>query len=398
VRLDVEDISHWNERERAAEVERRAETEAREGFDLAEGPLLRVKLLRLADNEHVVFFTMHHIISDAWSLAVFLQEIAALYEAHKGGVSAELPELSIQYADYAVWQREYLSGEVLEQQLGYWTKQLAGAPAVLELPTDRPRPLEQTHHGAQHEVELSASVSEQLRALSRREGVTLYMTLLAAFDVLLHYYTGQQDIVVGTNVSNRDRRETDHLIGFFVNQLAMRVDLSGDPTFRELLQQVRDVTINAFAHQDIPFDRLVEGLKLERNLRSSPLFQVKIDLLSTPLPDLSGTELNITPLMTDTGGSHLDLIVSLANNQSALTGLLLYNTDLFDLTTVVRIFNEFESLLTNIVAQPDARLSALIAPFAEAYEQQARSKEEGFRKSKSEKLKNLKRKGVTSRK
>jgi amino acid adenylation domain-containing protein len=398
VRLDVEDISHWNERERAAEVERRAETEAREGFDLAEGPLLRVKLLRLADDEHVVFFTMHHIISDAWSLAVFLQEIAALYEAHKGGVNAELPELSIQYADYAVWQREYLSGEVLEQQLSYWTKQLAGAPAVLELPTDRPRPLEQTHHGAQHEVELSASVSEQLRALSRREGVTLYMTLLAAFDVLLHYYTGQQDIVVGTNVSNRDRRETDHLIGFFVNQLAMRVNLSGDPTFRELLQQVRDVTINAFAHQDIPFDRLVEGLKLERNLRSSPLFQVKIDLLSTPLPDLSGTELNITPLMTDTGGSHLDLIVSLANNQSALTGLLLYNTDLFDLTTVVRIFNEFESLLTNIVAQPDARLSALIAPLAEAYEQQARSKEEGFRKSKSEKLKNLKRKGVTSRK
>ena len=396
--LEVDDISGLSEAERAAEVERRAQAEARAGFDLAQGPLLRVKLLRLADDEHVIFFTMHHIVSDAWSLGVFLQELAALYEARRNGVEAELPELSVQYADYAVWQREYLSGEVLEQQLGYWTTQLAGAPAVLELPTDRPRPEEQTHHGAQHEVELSEKVSEELRGLSRSEGVTLYMTLLAAFDVLLHYYTGQQDIVVGTNVSNRDRRETDHLIGFFVNQLAMRVSLAGDPTFRELLQQVRDVTINAFAHQDIPFDRLVEGLKLERNLRSSPLFQVKIDLLNTPLPDLSGTELSITPVMADTGGSHLDLIVSLANNQKVVNGLMLYNTDLFDLSTVVKMFNQFESLLTNIVAQPDARLSALIEPLAEADRQQARNKEEGFRKSKGERLKNLKRSRVTSRK
>jgi non-ribosomal peptide synthetase component F len=297
-----------------------------------------------------------------------------------------------------VWQREYLSGEVLAQQLEYWKTQLAGAPAVLELPTDRPRPEEQSHRGAQQEVTLSAQVSEQLRVLSRREGVTLYMTLLAAFDVLLHYYTGQQDIVVGTNVSNRNRRETDHLIGFFVNQLAMRVSLSGDPTFRELLQQVRDVTINAFAHQDIPFDRLVEALKLERNLRSSPLFQVKIDLLNTPPPDLSGTELNITPLLIDTGGSHLDLIVSLANTPGALTGLLLYNTDLFDLTTVLRIFNHFESLLAHIVTQPDAKLSALIESLAAAEKREARSKEEEFRKSKSEKLKHLTRRKITSRK
>ena len=398
VRLVLDDISGLCEAERAAEVERRAQAEAREGFDLASGPLLRVKLLRLADDEHVVFFTMHHIVSDAWSLGVFLQELAALYEAHRSGVEAELPVLAVQYADYAVWQREYLSGEVLEQQLGYWTKQLAGAPAMLELPTDRPRPEEQTHHGAQHEVELSEKVSDELRALSRSESVTLYMTLLAAFDVLLHYYTGKEDIVVGTNVSNRDRRETDHLIGFFVNQLAMRVSLAGDPTFRELLQQVRDVTLNAFAHQDIPFDRLVEGLKLERNLRTSPLFQVKIDLLSTPAPDLSGTELSITPVMADTGGSHLDLIVSLANNQQAVNGLVLYNTDLFDLNTVVRMFNQFESLLTNIVAQPDARLSALIEPLAEADRQQAKSKEEGFRKSKGERLKNLKRSSITSRK
>ena len=398
VRLGVEEISAGSEAVRAAEVERQTQAEARQGFDLAAGPLLRVKLLRLAADEHVVFFTMHHIISDAWSLGIFLRELGILYDAHRRGAQAALADLPIQYADYAMWQREYLNGEVFAQQLSYWTKQLGGAPAVLDLPFDRVRPEEQRHRGAQHAVNLSASVSEQLRGLSRREGVTLYMTLLAAFDVLLYYYTGQPDIVVGTNVSNRDRRETDQLIGFFVNQVAMRANLSGDPTFSELLRQVRDVTINAFAHQDIPFDRLIEALKLERNLSHAPLFQVKIDLLSTPLPNLSGTELNITPLIGDTGGSHLDLIVSLVNTQNELTGWLLYNTDLFDLTTVVRLFNRFESLLTHIVAQPDARLSTLIESLVEIDVQEASSKEQGFRESKSERLKNLKRSIVTARK
>ena len=398
VRLDVKDLSARGEAEQKAEVERCAEADARQGFDLEQGPLLRVKLLRLAEDEHVVFFTMHHIISDAWSLGIFLKELAALYEARLRGSHAELAELPVQYADYAVWQREYLSGEVLEQQLGYWMKQLAGAPPVLELPSDRPRPEEQTHRGGQHEVELRAGLSDQLRALSRREGVTLYMTLLAAFDVLLHYHTGQRDIVVGTNVSNRDRRETEQLIGFFLNQLAMRVKLSGDPTFRELLQQVREVTLDAYAHQEIPFDRLVEALKLERKLSHAPLFQVKIDLLSTPPPDFSGTELSIIPLMPDTGGSHLDLIFSLTNRQGELTGLLLYNTDLFDLHTVVKLFNQFESLLAQAVAEPDVRLSDLIGALAEADKQQARSREEDFRKSKSEKLKSLKRGGANDRK
>ncbi|MFY9622653.1 MAG: amino acid adenylation domain-containing protein [Pyrinomonadaceae bacterium] len=398
VRLSVEEISAGSEAERAAEVERQTEAEARQGFDLAAGPLLRVKLLRLAADEHVLFFTMHHIISDAWSLGIFLRELAILYEAHRRGSEAELMELPIQYADYASWQREYLNGEVFAQQLGYWTRQLAGAPAVLELPFDRVRPNEQTHRGAQQAVKLSASLSEKLRELSRREGVTLYMTLLAAFDVLLYSYTGQPDVVVGTNVSNRDRRETDQLIGFFVNQVAMRANLSGDPTFGELLRQVREVTINAFAHQDIPFDRLIEALKVERNLSHAPLVQVKIDLLNTPLPNLSGTELTITPLIGDTGGSHLDLIVSLVNTQSELTGWLLYNTDLFDLTAVVGIFNRFESLLAHIVAQPDARLSTLIKSLAEADELEASRKEQGFRESKSKRLKSLKRSSVAFRK
>jgi hypothetical protein len=387
-----------SEEGRMAEARKRAEAEARQGFDLARGPLLRVKLLRFSDEEHVVLYTMHHIISDAWSLSVFLNELGTLYEARRKGEEARLAELPIQYADYAVWQRRYLSGETLERQLSYWKKQLAGAPPVLELPSDRARPEEQTHRGAQQAVELSEELSEQLRALSRREGVTLYMTLLAAFDALLYSYTGQEDIVVGTNISNRDRRETEQLIGFFVNQLAMRVNLSGDPTFRELLQRTREVTLDAYANKEVPFDRLVEALKLERNLRHAPLFQMKIDLLSMPRPDLNATQLSVTPLMVDTGGSHLDLIVSLADTQGGLTGLLLYNTDLFGPNTVSRFFNQFESLLAHIVAQPDAKLSVLTKSLAGADKQRAKRREEGFRKSKIEKLKNLKRGGANARK
>ncbi|HEX7317771.1 MAG TPA: condensation domain-containing protein, partial [Pyrinomonadaceae bacterium] len=396
LRLAVEDISALGEAEREREVERRAEAEARQGFDLERGPLLRVKLLRLAADEHVFLFTMHHIISDAWSMSIFLKELAAHYEARLRGGQAELPELPIQYADYAAWQREYLSGEVLERQLGYWTKQLAGAP-MLELPTDRARPDEQRHRGAQHAVALRPGLSEQLHALSRREGVTLYMTLLAALDVLLYYRTGQRDIVVGANASNRDRRETEELVGFFVNQLAMRVKLSGDPTFRELLHQVREVTLDAYAHQQIPFDRLVEALRLERNLRRAPLFEVKLDLLSIPPPDLGGMELSITSLKADNGGSRLDLIISLVNTQTDVSGWLLYNTDLFELTTVVRLFNQFEAILAHAAAQPDATLGALTEALAEAERQEARDQEESFRKSKSEKLKRLRRSGAVRR-
>jgi hypothetical protein len=334
---------------------------------------------------------MHHIISDAWSLGVFLHDLAALYEAHRSGVDAELPELTIQYADYAVWQREWLQGEVLEQQLEYWRSQLDGAPSSPELPFARPRPSEQSHRGGQEPVELDASLAEQLRVLARREGATLYMTLLAAFNALLHYYTHSEDIVVGTNVANRGRRETDHLIGFFVNQLPIRTSLSGDPTFSQLLGRVREVMLDADAHQDVPFDRLVEALKLERNLSRSPLFQLKIDLLSMSLPDTGATGLAVTPLKGDTGGSHLDLIFSMVDTQRELTGVLLYDTDLFDAAAVLRMFGQFESLLQQIVARPDATLSALAESLAEAEKQQARGQEELFRQSQGQKLKNLRR-------
>jgi non-ribosomal peptide synthetase component F len=324
---------------------------------------------------------------------VFLNELSMHYQAHRHGRQAELPPLSVQYADYAIWQREYLNGEVLDQQLSYWTTQLAGMPEALELPFDRPRGTEQTHRGAQQVVALSSTLAEELRAFSKREGVTLYMTVLAAFDVLLHYYTGRNDIVAGTNVSNRGRLETDQLIGFFVNQLPMRVDLSGDPEFRELLSRVRGVTIDAYAHQEVPFDRLVEALKLERKLSHAPLFQVKIDLLNAPAVDLGELDLSITPLITDNGGSHLDLIFSLVNTETELYGWLLYNTDLFDSSTVTRMFTRFESILTHIVNQPDARLSTIVASLRDAEQQEAQSKAAELRKSRVEKLKKLRRNG-----
>jgi acyl carrier protein len=394
LRLEVEDLGGLGEAERESTATRAAAEEARTGFDLAAGPLLRIRLLRLAEEEHVLLLTMHHIVSDAWSLGVFLNELAAAYEAHRAGVEAELPALTIQYADYAYWQRAHLAGGALQKQLDYWKRQLAGAPPALELSGDRPRPEEQTHRGAQHAVALDAELSDALRSLSRSEGTTLYMTLLAAFSALLHHLTGERDIVVGTNASNRDRRETEGLIGFFVNQLAMRVRVDGDPTFRELLGHVRDVTLEAYAHQEAPFDRVVDALGLKRDLRRAPLFQLKIDLLNTQPADLGGAGLEITPLLADTGGSHLDLILSLADMPGGIGGLLLYSTDLFDQPTVLRFFEQFASLLAHVAARPDARLSDLGAVLAEDERRRAARREEEFRKSKSERLKNLRRGGA----
>ncbi|HEX8282854.1 MAG TPA: amino acid adenylation domain-containing protein [Pyrinomonadaceae bacterium] len=394
LRLEAEDLRGLDEAGREAEATRLAGEEAREGFDLSKGPLLRVRLLRLADEEHVLLLTMHHIVSDAWSLGVFLNELAAVYEARRAGVEAELPALTIQYADYAYWQRAHLAGGALQQQLDYWKRQLAAAPPALELTGDRPRPEEQTHRGAQQTVALDAELSESLRALSRREGATLYMTLLAAFAALLNHLTGERDVVVGTNASNRDRRETEGLIGFFVNQLAMRVRVDGDPTFRELLASVRDVTLEAYAHQEAPFDRVVDALGLKRDLRRAPLFQLKIDLLSTQPADLGGAGLEITPLLADTGGSHLDLILSLADMPGGIGGLLLYSTDLFDQPTVLRFFEQFASLLAQVAARPDARLSDLAAVLAEDERRRTERREEEFRKSKAERLKNLRRGGA----
>ncbi|HZH15045.1 MAG TPA: amino acid adenylation domain-containing protein, partial [Archangium sp.] len=272
--LPATDLSGLPESERETEVLRLAQEEARRPFDLAQGPLLRVALLRLGEHQHVLLVTMHHIVSDGWSVSLLSRELSALYEAFSKGQPSPLAELPIQYADYAGWQRQWLQGDALERQLSYWRKQLSGAPQALELPTDHPRPSVQTSRGASHPLRISKTLSEEISALSRREGVTPFMTLLAAFQVLLHRYSGQDDFCVGSPSAGRNRAELEGLIGFFVNTLVLRGRPSGGLTFRELLAQAREATLEAQAHQELPFEKLVEELKPGRDLSRSPLFQV----------------------------------------------------------------------------------------------------------------------------
>ena len=260
---------------------------------MTRGPLLRVVVLRISEHEHAIVFTTHHIISDGWSLDVLIREIIDLYLAFAEGRPSPLAELPFQYADFAIWQRQRLTGPVLEEHLDYWRRHLAGAPHVLALPADRPRPAVLTRRGSYETLMLSPELSHSLRALGRRKGVTLFMTMLAAFDVLLSRYSGQTDFLVGTDIANRNHGTTESLIGFFVNQLVLRVDLAGDPTFNELLERVKEVTLNGYAHQEAPFEKVVEMLNPERNLSHAPLFQVKLVLQNASTDNLELPELAI---------------------------------------------------------------------------------------------------------
>ena len=368
-RLPIVDLRELSETEREAETRRLTSEEAQQPFDLAQGPLLRMVLLRLDEEEHVLLMTMHHIISDGWSVGVLVQEIATLYQAFTTGEPSPLPELSIQYTDFAVWQREWLQGEVLEKQLGYWKQQLAGAPTALELPTDRPRPPLQGYHGACQYFVLPRSLAEELKALSQREGGTLFMTLLAAFKTLLYRYTGQEDILVGSPIANRNRAEIEELIGFFVNTLVLRTELGGNPSFRELLGQVREVTLGAYAHQDLPFEMLVDELQPERNLSHSPLFQVMFVLQNMPMQPLTLPGLTLTPLNTDSGTAKFDLTLFMVETDRGLRGTVEYNTGLFDATTISRMMGHFQTLLKSIVADPEQRICDLpLLPEAEQHQ------------------------------
>ena len=356
--LSVIELQAVSESQREEKVKSLALEEARRPFDLAQGPLLRVTLLRLAVEEHVLLVTMHHIISDGWSGAVFIREAVALYQAFAMGAPSPLPELPLQYADYVIWQRQWLKDEVLETQLGYWKRQLAGLP-LLELPTDRPRPGVQSYRGAHRLLVLPKALTASLKELSRREGITLFMTLLAAFKILLSRYTGQDDIVVGSPIAGRNRAEIEGLIGLFVNFLVLRTSLSGGPTFRELLGRVRDVCLEAYAHQDLPLEKLLEILRPKRGRHQVPLFQVALDfepLTMRPL-DLGG--LSITPLEVDTGTAKIDLALTVRESEETLTGFLEYSTDLFDASTMTRMLEHYVTLLEAIVANPEQSLLSL---------------------------------------
>ena len=405
--LSAIDLLHLPEGEQWAEVRQLAIGESQRPFNLAQGSLLRVALLQLGVSEHVLLFTIHHMVSDAWSSGIVIRELAAIYEdfskdesrgclqslsfkepqrhrelrggKERGEMSGvfgfdrclqvgssfghatltRLPELSIQYADFAHWQRQRLRGEVFEEQLAYWKRQLGGTLPVLELPSDRPRPAIQTFRGATTTLKLGADLTQRLNKLSQQEGATLFMTLLASFQALLYRYTNQEDICVGTTVANRHSRELEALIGFFVNTLVLRTDLSGNPSFRELLGRVRHVAWEAYDRQDLPFDLLVAQLQPERNLSHTPLFQVMFVLENAPMDAVELPGLSFSLLDMPIATAKFDLTLSMRQTEQGLIGKFEYNTDLFDAATITRMAGHFETLLSAIAANPQQPLCDL---------------------------------------
>jgi amino acid adenylation domain-containing protein len=339
-------------------------------FDLSQGPCLRVSLLRLGSKEHIVLLTMHHIISDGWSMEVLKREIGVLYEAFSRGQPSPLPELAIQYADYAVWQREWLKGEVLEGHVEYWRRELAGAPELVELPTDRVRQPVQSFRGGHMSFEISEEVSERLKELCRREGATLYMGLQVAFQVLLYRYSGQEDIVISTGVGNRNHAETEGLIGCFINMVLMRADLSGNPGFGELLKQVRETALRSYAHQELPFELLVERLQPRRDLSHNPLTQVMLVLLNAPVEELVKPEgLEMVPEGVEGEATQLDLTLHMTETRGGLLGGVTYNSDLFERATIKRMMRSFVRLLLAATERPECQIGELPLMSLEEQEQ-----------------------------
>jgi amino acid adenylation domain-containing protein len=359
VSLTIEDLTVLPELERAAAANRLATEEAQRPFDLSRPPLMRASLLRLDEHEHILLLTMHHIVSDYWSVGLLIQEMATLYGAFAAGLASPLPELPIQYADFAHWQQSSFKGEVLDKQLAYWKTMLKGSSGVLELTPDKPRPAIQTFRGAREYAILPRQLTESLKLFSRQEEVTLFMTLFAAFQVLLYRYTGQEDISVGTPIANRNRPEIEKLIGFFANTLVLRSDLSGGPSFRELVQRVREVALGAYAHQDLPFERLVEELQPRRDLSRTPLFQVLFVFQNIALEVYRLPELNISFVEPDTGTSKFDLTLSMMERGGSLAMRLEYNTDIFEAATIKRMLRHMENLLQSIVTDPNQKLYEL---------------------------------------
>ncbi|MCK5522105.1 MAG: amino acid adenylation domain-containing protein [Thiomargarita sp.] len=354
VKLSVVFLQNKSEVEQMAEIQRLATQAHQQPFELALGPLLRFTLLQLGEQSHILLLTMHHIISDGWSIKIFIRELSILHAAFSIGEPSPLPKLPIQYADFAYWQHQWLTGEVLETLLNYWKQQLKEAPPLLELPTDRPRPSIQTYRGAKQVSELSPSLSQGLKTLSRQANVTLFITLLSAFKLLLSRYTGQTNIVVGTPIAGRNRTELENLIGFFINTQVLYTDLSGNPSFHELLSRVREVALGAYAHQELPFEKLVEELQPERNLSYTPLFQVWFNMINLAEPQDEQSGLTVERFsLSEEIPSQFDLTLYVKEKEQAIQLTLVYNVDLFDAPRMVEMLNQFHHLLFQIVAAPD---------------------------------------------
>ncbi len=351
--LPVSDLRHLSDPNREEEIKRRVIEEARKPFHLDQGPLLRTSLLHVADDEYIFLLTMHHIISDGWSTSVFIREIVAFYNAFTQNRPIELPPLKIQYADFARWQIHWLSGNNLREQITFWKKQLEGAPPSLNLPTDRPRPAVQTFNGARIHFDLNKTLSDRIKAIAQEEKATLFMTLLAAYTILLYRYSGQDDILVGTPIANRNRKEIEPLIGFFVNTLVMRTDLSGRPSFNELINRVQKTVLEAFSHQDLPFEKLVDTLNIKRDVSRTPLFQTMFTLQNIPKAEINLADLKLEQIVPENPTAKFDLTLEMAElHDGHLGGVFEFNTDLFDHSTIERIIGHLKNILTIISENP----------------------------------------------
>jgi amino acid adenylation domain-containing protein/non-ribosomal peptide synthase protein (TIGR01720 family) len=354
--LPVIDLGALPPEQREAAARRLADDEASRAFDLGTGPLVRAALVRLDEQEHILLLTTHHIVSDGWSIGVLVREIAELYEAFLTASPSPLAELPIQYGDYVAWQRTRFQGQALDEQLAYWQKQLAGAPTILDLPTDFTRPPVQTFRGASHSFFLPRRLAEAVRSLCQGEGVTSFMALLAAFEVLLYRYSGQQHLLIGTPIANRQHVETEGLIGFFANTLVLRADLSADATFRELLQSTRETALGAFAHQDVPFEYLVDELQAQRDMSRNPLFQVMFVLQNAPMSEMRLRGLTLDLLKAENRTAKFDLWLSLTEGEETFVTMQ-YNTDLYERATIERMCGHYLKLLEGFTARPEQRLA-----------------------------------------
>ncbi|WP_447963615.1 amino acid adenylation domain-containing protein [Nitrospira sp. Ecomares 2.1] len=402
--LETEDLTGCPEEERAATIMQYAQGEAHRPFALERDLPIRARLLRLKPDEHILLVTVHHIAADAWSLALVTNEVATVYTARVDALArpsedstmsmkGRLPDLPVQYSDFSSWQREWLQGTRLEKEVGYWKQRLGSNPPQLALRTDHPRPDVQTYRGGRLTFLIPKEVSEPLRALSRRQGATVFMTLLAAFQVLLARSTGQTDILVGTDVANRNRHETEHLVGFFVNLLPLRTDVSGNPSFIDLLGRVREVALGAYAHQDVPFEKIVEALKLSRDLSRNPLVQVLFVLQNVPPPSLQLPDLHVESLEFEHDVSRFDLGLFMEETEEGFAGVWKFSRDLFEPETIALFAQRFITLLRQIVMSPDRRIDHLDLLSAEDKEvriMEAKQREEG----KFQRFKNIKPKTV----
>jgi len=397
LKLEIIDLREMEETEQQARAAFLVNHEAQQPFDLTTGPLLRATLLRMP-KDHILLFTIHHIVSDKWSQDVLLRELVQLYDAFSRNLPSPLPELPFQYVDFAQWQHEYLSDEVIEQQLAYWKNQLNGVAPCLNLPVDHERPAMQTFRGARHPLVFPKALIDEIDLLSQREGNTFFTTVLAAFKVLLYIYSNQTDILVGTTILGRGQREAEALIGFFANTLVLRTNLSGDPTFRELIARTQQMVLDAHAHQDLPFEKLVEGLRVERDASRHPLFQVMFNLQTVPVEGLSLPELSFSRIEADSGTVKFDLTIFLLKSAQGLNGFFVYNRALFDPSTITRLIEDYEIVLESVASQPDKKLSELRGMVAQERARRQAVKLGEMKKTNRERLNTLSRVGAERKK